>query len=367
MSVAQRAKLVVPPWLLARAFVLTTLAIVRHVVTELHVAPEPIQAKQGLLAWDAAFYADIARGGYHAVPTAGLRFFPLVPLLGRAVGTLPGVSTNLGLLLVANASALAFLFVIHELVRRDGGDADAARRAVWFGALAPPAAVLVLGYAEATLMLCTVAAALAVRRRQWWWAAAAGYLAGLSRPVGVFFTVFVLVEVATTIRAAKGKDRVAQVAALGAPAAGLFTYLLWVANRTDQGLFYALRLQENPQLRGKSVNPITNLGHATSELFSGDRFGSGLHAITAVVLVVLLVVLIRKWPWSYTAYAGVTLLFALSASNLDSLERYAFSTFPFVVAAATAVRTSWERVAWVLCGAGMVAFAVLMFTGVSVP
>ena len=38
-----------------------------------------------LLAWDAAFYADIAHGGYDAVPRAGLRFFPLVPLLARAV------------------------------------------------------------------------------------------------------------------------------------------------------------------------------------------------------------------------------------------------------------------------------------------
>jgi hypothetical protein len=365
--VVERAKVVLPPWLLARAFVLGTLALTRHVLTELHVAPYPVQAHQGLLAWDAAFYADIARGGYHAVPDAGLRFFPLVPLLGRALGWLPGVDSDLGLLIVVNASALALGFVLYELVVREVGDTDIARRAVWLAALAPPAFVLVLGYAEATLMLLGVAVALLVRRKQWWAAAGAGYLAGLSRPVGVFLAVFVLVEVATALRAARGRERVAQIAALVAPPAGLFTYLLWVADRTDRGFFYALRIQENPRLRGETVNPITNLGHATSELFSGDRFGSGLHAVTALVLVVLLVVLVRKWPWSYTAYAAVTLAFALSASNLDSLERYAFSTFPFVLAAATAVRTSWERVAWVLCGAGIVGACVLAFTGVMVP
>jgi hypothetical protein len=160
--------------------------------------------------------------------------------------------------------------------------------------------------------------------------------------------------------------RPAQLAAVLAPAAGLFTYLLWVRNRTGS-VTYALRVQENAQRRGKFVDPFTNIGHATRELFSGDRFGSGLHAVTALLLVVLLVVLIRTWSWPYVAYAFVSLVLALTASNLDSLERYSFSTFPFVLAAATVVRPSWERVVWVVCGAGMVGLCVLAFTGNYVP
>jgi hypothetical protein len=366
--VAELAAVVLPPWLIARFAVGGSLALVRHVLTQLHVVPRPVQAGQGLLAWDAAFYADIARGGYDAVPRAGLRFFPLVPLLARGVAVLPGVDTDLALLVVVAVSSLVFLGGVYLLAVRETGDRDLARRAVWFGALAPPAFVLVMGYAEATLMALAVVTALAVRNQRYAVAAVCGFLAGLTRPVGALLAVFVVVEVAMTWRTASPRGgRALRVVSVVAPVAGLFTYLLWVQRRVHQGLFYALHIQENAQRRGKSVNPFTNLVDTTRELFSGDRFGSGLHAITAFVLIVLLVVLVRKWPWPYTAYAFTTLAIALTASNLDSLERYALSTFPFVLAAGTFVRPAWERAVWFACGAGLVALSVLAFTGTYVP
>jgi hypothetical protein len=365
--VAELAGVVVPSWVLARLIVGGSLGLVRHVLTQLAVTPRPVQARQGLLAWDAAFYADIARGGYDAVPRQGLRFFPLVPLMSRAIAALPGVDTKLALLVVANASALVMAIGLYQLARREMGDRQLGRRAVWLAALAPPAFVLVMGYAEATLMALAVFFALAVRNKRWGWAVGLGYLAGLARPLGALLAVFALVEVAINWREAGRNARVMRVASVVAAPAGLLTYLVWVQRRTHQGLFYALRIQENPRLRGKNVNPVTNVVNTTRELFSGDRFGSGLHAITAFVLVALLIVLVRHWPWPYTAYAAATLLVALTASNLDSLERYALSTFPFVLAAATVVRPTWERAVWVACGAGLVALSVLAFTGSYVP
>ena len=57
-------------------------------------------------------------------------------------------------------------------------DLVVARRAVWIVYLAPPAFVLVMGYAEATFMTATLVALLALRRRHWWIAAVAGDRAG---------------------------------------------------------------------------------------------------------------------------------------------------------------------------------------------
>jgi hypothetical protein len=364
---SELAAVILPPWIIARLAVGGSLAVVRHVLTEVHVDPRPIQAGQGLLAWDAAFYADIARGGYDAVPRAGLRFFPLVPLLARAVAVLPGVDTDLALLLVVGVSSLVFAAGCYLLALHETGDRDLARRAVWLGALAPPAFVLVMGYAEATLMALAVVTALAVRKQRYTIAAVCGYFAGLTRPVGALLAVFVVVEVATTWRARSRSSHGLQIAAVVAPVAGLFTYLVWVDRRVHQGLFYAFHIQESPTLRGKTVNPATNLYDSTRELLTGDRFGPGLHAVTALALVVLLVVLVRRWPWPYTAYAFATLVVAMTASNLDSLERYALSTFPFVLAGATLVRPAWERVVWFACGAGLVALSVLAFTGSYVP
>jgi hypothetical protein len=361
------AAVVLPPWALARVAVGGSLALVRHVLTELNVVPRPIQAGQGLFAWDGAFYADIARSGYDAVPRAGLRFFPLFPLLGRAVAVLPGVDTDLALLIVVAIASLVFSVGCYELAVHETGDRDLARRAVWLAALAPPAFVLVMGYAEAPLMALAVVTALAVRKQRFALAAVCGYLAGLTRPVGAILAVFVVVEIVTTWRTRPRGGRALQVVAAIAPAAGLFTYLVWVQQRVHEGFFYAFHIQESPRLRGRTVNPATNLVDSTRELFTGDRFGPGMHAVTALVLIVLLVVLVRRWPWPYTAYAAATLAVAMTASNLDSLERYALSTFPFVLAAATLVRPAWERVVWFACGAGLVALSVLAFTGTYVP
>ncbi len=364
---AELAAIVLPPWILSRLAVGGSLALVRHMLTELHVDPRPIQAGQGLLAWDAAFYADIAHGGYAAVARPGLRFFPLVPLLARAVAVLPGVDTDLALLLVVGVSSLVFAAGSYLLALHETGDGELARRAVWLGALAPPAFVLVMGYAEATLMALAVVTALAVRKQRYAVAAVCGYFAGLTRPVGALLAVFVVVEVVTTWRARRRSSPALQLAAVLAPVAGLFTYLVWVQQRVHEGLFYAFDIQERPDLRGETVNPVTNLVDATRELFSGDRWGTGLHAFTALVLIVLLVVLVRRWPWSYTAYALATLVVALSATNLNSFERYALSTFPFVLAAATVIRPVWERAVWIACGAGLVALSVLAFVGTYVP
>ena len=95
---------------------------------------------------------------------------------------------------------------------------------------------------------------------------------------------------------------------------------------------------------------------------------AAIHVVTVVVLVALLVVLWRRWPASFTAYSVVAVAVALSARNLDSLERYSLSTVPLVLAAAELVGGGMrERVVLVAMGATLVAFSVLAFTGVMVP
>src|SRR6476661_4293956 len=140
------------------------------------------------------WYREIARHGYDGVAKEGLRFFPFVPILARVGSWLPGVSVRLALLLVVNACALAVGALMYDLVRNEGRSDAVARRAVWIVYLAPPAFVLVMGYAEATLMTATLIALLALRRQRWWIAGLAGVIAGLTRPVGVLLVVPALVE-----------------------------------------------------------------------------------------------------------------------------------------------------------------------------
>src|SRR5579863_3648460 len=88
-------RVAVVPWVVARVAVLGALAVAREVVDRTHAtASATARAHQGLLGWDAGWYESIARHGYAGAGHASLRFFPLVPLVVRALATLPGVGVG---------------------------------------------------------------------------------------------------------------------------------------------------------------------------------------------------------------------------------------------------------------------------------
>jgi hypothetical protein len=224
-----------------------------------------------------------------------------------------------------------------------------------------------MGYAEATAMMLGVVVFLGIRSRRFWWAALAGFLAELCRPVGVLLVVPVAIEAVRGWRSAGPEARAARVVAVVSPIVGVLAYLAWVG--AEFGDFWKpISLQNRATLRGGFQDPVTRSVDAVSDLFGGDRFGSGLHILWALVFLALLVVLVRRFPASYSLYGAVTLLVGLSAHNLDSFERYCWSTFPFVLAVAAATdREDVERGAYVLTAAGLVGYATLAFLGVQGP
>jgi hypothetical protein len=360
-----RAALV--PWALARVLVVGSLALTRFGVDHLEGAKRPVQLGQGLFAWDAAFYRDIAEHGYGAVGSGALRFFPLVPLLARGLGVVFVGNDAFALLVVANGSALLFGALLYRLARRETGDERTAVRAAWFAAIFPPAVALVLGYAEATFMLLSVAMFLALRRGRFAWAAPFALLAGLTRPVGMLLAIPAAIEGARGWPGASARDRVARVGAVLAAPVGSGLYLLWVRYAYGDA-WLPLRIQNDRAHRGGFVDPFTRTFDGIGDLVHGDRFGSGLHVVWAAVFVVLIVVLLRRLPASYGTFAAAMLVVNLSARNLDSLERYAMSAFPLVLAVALVTRRpDVERPVLVASAAGLVGYSVLSFLGVYVP
>jgi len=82
----------------------------------------------------------------------------------------------------------------------------------------------------------------------------------------------------------------------------------------------------------------------------------------------LVVVVCRRWPLPYAAFAVVVVASSITSDNLDSLERYALFAFPLVLAAADLTRFKLvERVAFVLVPVALFAYASLAFLGLFVP
>jgi hypothetical protein len=283
------------------------------------------------------------------------------------VSWVPGVSASLAVVLVANVFALAAGVLLYELVVREGRGVAPARRSVWILYLAPSAFVLVMGYAEAMLVVAALVALIALRHDKWWIAAAAGVVAGLTRPVGVLLVVPALFEAYRARRTATGGRLAGMIAAVAGPAIGGGAYLVWAEHRTHD-LFYPLSVQQQSTSRGGWIDPVRAVWRAAHVFRAGDHLSAGIHIVTAALLVVLIVVLWRRWPASFTAYAIAAAVVGLSARNLDSLERYSFSTVPFILAAADLTGGGTrERVVLSALAALLVVGSVLAFSGVLVP
>jgi hypothetical protein len=360
-----RAALV--PWIAARLIVTAGLGVSRFAYDQIGKPPRPPALRQGLFAWDAAFYRSIATHGYSGLPRAALRFFPLVPILTRGLGTLLVGRYDVALIVVANASALVFAALLHRLALLETGDARLARRAAWFGAVFPPFAVLVLGYADATAMALAAGVLLALRTRRFGVAIPLGILAGLCRPVGILLVVPAVIEAARGWDTASPRARTRRAGAVVAPAAGVAVFLAY-AGVAFGDAFAPLTVQNRANLRGRFEFPITSLVHGIRDLVHAGRFGPGLHVVWAVVFAGLLVVVARRLASSYTAYAAAALVLGLSAHNLDSFERYCAGTLPFLLGVAfLTTRPDAERLALGLAAAGLFAYSVLAFLGLSVP
>ncbi len=352
------------PWLMARALILVAFLAATAVADRLTPGAVPTTLTEGLVAWDGTWYRDIASSGYAGLPLEGLRFFPLFPLLGRALSLVTFGRADVALVLVANLASIALAVAVRRLVRFERGSVELADRSVWMVCLFPGAFVLAWAYAESLWLLAAVVAFGAARSRRWGWAIAAGLVAGATRPLGLLLMVPVAIELLRVWRSARRDERLLGLGALAAPAVATGAYLAWVGSQFGDAW---LPFTVQGDLRGNS-DPFSRLWEGLGQMVGPDRLSDGLHIPFALLFVALVVLTFRWWPASYGAFAAVVVFAALDAENLNSLERYGLNAFPLALTLAVlAARPAFERVTTLLLGGGMVAMCVMSWSGAYVP
>lgn len=369
----QAVTVALPPWLVGRGIVLGALAMAHLVVSRAHPTDGAVvrTVHQGLLAWDAGWYEAIARVGYAPLGHQALRFFPLLPLAARGLAVVPGISAGAAVVIIANVSALVGTTLLYVLVRRELGDEATARRSVWLLALLPPAFTLVMGYAEGTLLVWTVGCFLALRpaaghRPAWGWAAVLGAAAALTRPLGVLLALAVIVEGARHWRRAGYGERARICLAVAGPGLGLVAFLAWV-QVTAGNFFDPVRVQVQAGHHGGLTDPFATLWDDARGVLH-HHLGTALHVPWVLLVVVVVAVCWRRLPAAYGAFATGVVLVAITGTNLDSFERYALSAWPLVVTGALLLASARvERLVLALAAAGLFAYALLAFLGLSVP
>ncbi|HXH40203.1 MAG TPA: hypothetical protein VNN08_16355, partial [Thermoanaerobaculia bacterium] len=139
---------------------------------------------------DAWYYRQIAVSGYEprsldATPKNTWAFFPLYPLLVRALGGGAGTSFSIVALLTSNVALLAALFAVAAAGRELGASDDEAERATWYIALFPTSYFFSLPMTESVFLLLSAGAFLAAARQRWLAAGVLGGLTSATRVIGI--------------------------------------------------------------------------------------------------------------------------------------------------------------------------------------
>lgn len=332
-------------WLVARVLVLAGWIVAIVIADEFIPDRAEFLRRNPWNVWDGGWYAAIAGYGYENVPGEAIRFFPLYPLAARTLDVvLPG-SAIVPLVLLSNAAALAAAVLVQRFVLAEGWDRVTAERSAWVLTLFPASFVLVLPYAEPFFLVFGMGAFTLWRTGRWWPAGAAGVLAGLSRPTGV------LLAIPAAIDGWRARDApiLARLSAVAGPIVGCGIHLLMSERVVGN---WAEPIDQQRPYRGDFVDPFTRLYRAVGGLAGSERLGDGLHVPFAVGFVVLAVL---SWWWLSTSaavYSTALVVVALSAENLNSLERYALNAFPLLLVIAVLVRHPVADRIWTLISAG---------------
>jgi hypothetical protein len=275
---------------------------------------------------DALWFLRIATEGYRA-DDGSAAFFPLYPLAVRVVGWIPGIDPLAAALLVSNAALFAALVLLHGLTRLELG-IEHARRSLFLVAFFPAAVFLLAPYTESLFLLLSLAAFWFARRDRWAWAAVAGAGAALTRSVGLILILALWIE---AIRQWRGEGRapLPRLAAAAGVALGPALYFAWWwAAHGD--LWAPLNAQRNWRPAGTHA-PWSTLWQAIDHAWRYQRWWA-LDLVVVLIAIGGVILVARRIPITYTAYAAGSLLLPLllpfDGRPLLSVPRFMAVVFP---------------------------------------
>ncbi|MGW2599767.1 hypothetical protein [Streptomyces klenkii] len=358
-SVRQRGK---------RIFRLALPALAVYVVTTvLHLLvlaamsdPDGPALRERLLAWDGNLYVSIAEHGYpHGYSYAGdgtltgnnLAFFPLFPMLIRAVHAVTGLGWGTSGIVAAHLALIAALLAVHRLLAALHGTRTALIAIVLLAGAQPMSLSFLMSYSESLFLALAAGTLLAAHRKAWLTAGALALLTGLTRPAAA--AVVAALAVAAGLHLLRERRlRLRPLVAVALGCLGTPLYLWWVGQRVgDLGAWF--RIQE--------AGWGTHWDNGAAFLdFLGEtlRRGDGWVSVsTAVLLLALLCATVLTWhrgTWPpLLVYGTGIMVLTLAQSNYShSKLRLLIPAVLFLVPAARALAAARTRtVVTVLCAA----------------
>jgi len=392
------------PVALLGAFVATSFVVVGvsvgtwwHDPTNVSVAFAHRPWLDGWVRWDAAWYLEIARHGYHYRGPhlqSSVAFFPMYPLLMRFLGGPLGDDALAGIVVSAISGLVVAVLFFRWCEQRLG---TATARLALAAMLTYPFAFYLFGavYADALFIAAALAAFALLEADHPVLAGAAGAVATASRPVGAALVIGLVVRTlelrgalpgssfgrqgpadadrepagGATLTAAPSSTRIASPtrrlgrkrleprdAGVLLSLAGLIGYCVMLAIRFGDPLAFesvagAPGWQQAP-------GPRVWLKFAVFSRASHFPFGFSDYTIFAQALLTAVALalvprVIRRLGWGYGAFtAAIIVLPALSTKDFAGMGRYLLAAFPCFALIGEHLRARRREAAVYLAGSG---------------
>ncbi len=337
--------------------------------------------------WDAIRFATIATHGYPSLEYAA--FFPLFPALAHVFSSVTHRDILESTMFISNVAFLGALIALYRFVEMEF-DREIAKRTALYISIFPTTFFFFAGYNESLFLFFTLLCFYTLRRGSWWLAGLFGFLATLTRSLGIFLALIFVCEYLRQkwpeLRQAwRDKQRKQGLLLLAHLPAVLFIPL-------GLGVFaYALNVQFHDPLafvhaqtswrEGLSF-PLVAPFIAIKDLLTLSPFTfvspHNIIDLTTLVLFAALLVLCFFGPerldrsqWTIALFGILALVYALlfpgipSAGGLydpmPSMERLVLEIFVGFIMLARLGRRPWIHQTYMLFSLPMLAFLVLQF------
>ena len=316
-----------------------------------------------LLRWDAGWYLRIARQGYayngDNLVQQPVVFYPLYPLLSKAVSIVLGISEAAALLVVANISLVLATLLLFKLVKDEYGNevASYATAALCFF---PASLFFSAGYTESLTLLLIVTFYLLLKKERYLLAAIAAGLALATRSTGIVLCLPLLFELWRKRGLNPGRLVLKTILSMVLATSGLWLYIIYLGVAFHSPFAFAMnerawvgKATATDLIRVLTLQPFRHLADVWTIGPDPNTLSPWLF-----LLFLFLILCFRKWlPTSFLLYAlGVLLLPYLAFSGKTgflSFDRYVMLAFPvFIVAGKLFRERPWIGLGvMALCGA----------------
>lgn len=321
--------------------------------------------------WDTGFYVSIAEEGYkyEGVPLPSVAFFPLLPLIMRAVMSLR-VDAIVAGVFITNTALLVATMLFYRLVSLEWGT-EVADRAIWYFLIFPTSFFGSAIYSEALFLLCAIGSLYSARRGYWEIAGILGFFAALSRLLGILVAPLLLVEWFLQYQKPLiSKPKLWALLAPGLVPFGTIAYMayLWRAFGDPLAFTHASaawgRMASSPWIMLQELLSRPEMGWGKALAGGFIHLDNWMDFLFVVSFLFMGFVLFLQKRWSEGLFVTLGALIPLFSGLLMSQRRYMWVLFPaFILLARWGDRPWVDRFLTVIFLVGLSLFTALFANG----